>query len=504
MGEKLINPIHNVHKKYRRMNLVNPYVFATAPAITYNTYIGGVSGTISTASALATKLAIPVSNISNFTVVGSDIKCKITGSYVIPVSAFYLTGNGITYYKDNGGLVTSIGAQSFRFEIMTELYFPYCVSVGNASFQISGSPIIYIPRCTSLGITVGNDSVFDGSPHTSKVYVPTFLQTVNSGSPDGDLTNVLSNGGTARYVTDFTAPNFITNLAAGNVYNTAIQLNFTVPSSANAIDYYELYINGVFNKNITASGGYIIGLTASTSYTFTLIAVDIFYNKSVVSNSVTQSTTSSFWDISTGLISYYKLDEITGAIANDSYRNQYLTNTSITVNQTGKIGTSYLSTANLQKLETTTATNITGNFTINTWIYRTASPSSTLGGIIQQGDYNLSSGFGLWLWADNSLSWRINQTFRNVAGTLVIPLNTWKMLTFTYNGSNVKIYIDGVLEITTTHTTNPNSATRRTLFYNYNNNASFLGRQDEASIYNMALTQTEIDLLYNSGTGITL
>jgi len=30
MGEIAINPIHNVHKKYREMNLVNPYVFAAS------------------------------------------------------------------------------------------------------------------------------------------------------------------------------------------------------------------------------------------------------------------------------------------------------------------------------------------------------------------------------------------------------------------------------------------------------------------------------------------
>lgn len=88
-------------------------------------------------------------------------------------------------------------------------------------------------------------------------------------------------------------PNPITDLSAGTIYNTAIKLNFTPPSSTNAIDYYDLYLNGILqSQRITASGQYVIGLTPSTNYDITLKAVDIFHNKSVVSNIVALSTTS--------------------------------------------------------------------------------------------------------------------------------------------------------------------------------------------------------------------
>ena len=73
-------------------------MFSKTPAVAaYNTYIGGVSSSIGTASALATKLGISVGTISNFVVEGADIKCKITGSYSIQGGAFL---NNSFYFDD--------------------------------------------------------------------------------------------------------------------------------------------------------------------------------------------------------------------------------------------------------------------------------------------------------------------------------------------------------------------------------------------------------------------
>lgn len=496
--------------------------------ITYNTYIGGISASVGTAALLATKLGISVGAISNFTVVGADIKCKITGSYVIPAAAF-LGDTSINYYLDNDNLITNVltnaffnctklkylelkgivtltGTGQFEGSCKNVLSLPNCTSLPNLC-HITTSGYVYIPLVTSLGTTAGggDQQVFFNTPSGTTVYFNSYLATNNAGSPDGDVAYITAVSGVVKYVSSYVAPVSVTTLAVGNVYSTAIQLNFTHPTgSTNAIDFYEIFANDVYNRKITGSGFYATGLTPSTAYNLVVYSVDIYGNKSVVSNTVSQTTNSASSVPLSGLVSYYKLDETSGSVANDVYGTENLTNTSITVNQSGKLGTSYLSTANAQKLETTTATSITGKFTINTWLYRTAAPSSTLGGIIQQGDFNLNSGFGLWLWADNGLSWRINQVFRNVPATLVIPLNTWTMVTFTYDSTNVKIYIDSVLQVTTAHTANPISATRRTFFYNYNNNASFIGRIDESAIYNTDLSQAQINTLYNSGNGITL
>jgi len=357
---------------------------------------------------------------------------------------------------------------------------------------------VYIPNCTSLGSSSGNNGVFAGITTPILIYANPTLATNNAGSPDGDLTSQ-----NVRYVTNFTNPNPITDLTAGNVYSTAVQVNFTPPAgSANAIDFYDCYANGVFKNRITSSGQYITGLNISTSYNITLVAVDVFYNKSVVSNSISVTTTGNTWDIATGLVYYYKLDETTAGNALDSYRGAPLINTGITINQAGKIGTSYLSTVAAQKLENTSATTITGNFTMNVWVYRTAS-SPNFASIMEYQGYTNNRGFGIWL-ISNEVSWIINQNYSHNIAATAIPLNTWIMVTITYDGSNVKVYLDSVLKQTTANTVNPSPSNVFRMFYNSNNNANFLGKVDEASIYNTALTQSQIDILYNSGNGTTL
>lgn len=316
MGEIAINPIHNVHKKYRTMNFVNPYIFALPVDLTTNTEIGGVASTISTPALLASKLGILESRITNFTVVGSDIKCKITGSYSIPTSAF-LANSSITYYRDSDYLVNAIGVDAFKSSTISGIVdFQNAITVGATAFDscyyisrinlknattigdsafsnaIAFLESVYIPSCTSLGSTSAANNVFMNLNTSIKIYTNPVLATNNAGSPDGDLTYAISRGATVAYVTSFVVPNPVTTLTTGSIYNTAIQTNFTPPTgSTNAIDFYDVYINGVFSNKITSSGGYAANLPMNTSCNITVYAIDIFYNKSLVSNSITQSTT---------------------------------------------------------------------------------------------------------------------------------------------------------------------------------------------------------------------
>lgn len=332
MGEIAINPIHNVHKKYRTMNLVNPYIFAPPVDLSTNTEIGGVASTISTPALLATKLGIDVSRITNFSIVGSDIKCKITGNYTLALGLAPYMPIEWTYFKDLDNLVTSDGSYirnypnlhtyevfgvttlingSFNYfgrecPLLANAIFPNALNVSTAAFygftdgrKPAGTLRHYIPRATALGTSIGDNQVWNGSGANSNliIYAHPSLATNNAGTPDGDIAYAISQSATVRYVTNFTAPNPVTTLSAGTIYNTAIQLNFTPPSSTNTVDYYEVYKDGILqSQEVTASGQYITGLTPNTFYNITLKAVDIFYNKSVVSNILSVSTTNTVLD----------------------------------------------------------------------------------------------------------------------------------------------------------------------------------------------------------------
>lgn len=502
------------------MNLVTREIFGGKPS--GRTYIGGVSATISTPALLATRLGISTSRISNFTIIGSDIQCRIIGSYNL--QGFDFNGVPCTYYKDPDYLVTSLGYWAFYNTYNFNGYdvdFQNCLSIDTrglsrvnanrfllknvtnvADFAFANSEVanvFYIPNCTSLGTSVLSNNVFvtnsGGSFTTNPVfYVHPSLATNNGGSPDGDIAYVLTKGGTVRYVTNFDIPNPVTTLASGTIYNTAIQLNFTAPTgSTNAIDYYECYANGVYKNNITASGGYITGLTPSTSYTVTLIAVDIFYNKSVVSNSVTQSTLVISWDITTGLVSYYKLD----SNSNDNYGSNNGTDTSITY-ISGKVN-------NAGSYNGTTSKSIIGNpanlrlstGTISCWVKTSGAGSSyrcVFGKINAYAMYLNNNVLVLYDWGGAAE----RSTGINLAD------NLWHHLVLVFDtGTNQdKVYVDGALILTTTMT--EVNQTDNVCIGSNNSVQNFNGIIDEASIYNIKLTQTEIDLIYNSGNGITL
>ena len=138
-------------------------------AVGTNTLIGGIGATTTTASALATLLAISESTIKNFALSGNDIVCNITSDYAIPNGAFR-DNSEITSYWDYEGMVTSIGSSGFGTNIVEEVgaqnlthaYFPECTSIGNLCFAKGGlkKEVIYLPKCVAIGTSVTNQFCF--------------------------------------------------------------------------------------------------------------------------------------------------------------------------------------------------------------------------------------------------------------------------------------------------------------------------------------------------------
>jgi hypothetical protein len=298
-----------------------------------NTFIGGIGVTINTPSLLATKLDIASSRISMFEVVGSEVRCRIFGSYPTPSMRFSEL-DGITSYIDKEGLISFVNRSfiystnsaltgvavknikwdgvlgisdgafsgataSFKSPLFENIILKNCTEIkGQYAMQkLYFLKLVYIGKVTSLGA----DALYNGVFRESKmlgtvIYCHPSLATNNAGNPDGDIQYAIDNGADIRYVANLDSPSKPTFTVVDEEYNTAIQLTNVNSSGTNTIDYYEVWINGAFNRNITASGQYVAGLTPNTSYVLTLIAVDVFYNKSLVSNSVVVSTSNVVYD----------------------------------------------------------------------------------------------------------------------------------------------------------------------------------------------------------------
>ncbi|MGB1004754.1 MAG: LamG-like jellyroll fold domain-containing protein [Salibacteraceae bacterium] len=81
-----------------------------------------------------------------------------------------------------------------------------------------------------------------------------------------------------------------------------------------------------------------------------------------------------------------------------------------------------------------------------------------------------------------------------------IPLNEWTMLTTTYDGSDLKLYVNGVLDRTETinDTFNNSSFPNFHIGQRFDGAQSFDGEIDDIVVYNRALNSSEIQQLYNT------
>ena len=82
-----------------------------------------------------------------------------------------------------------------------------------------------------------------------------------------------------------------------------------------------------------------------------------------------------------------------------------------------------------------------------------------------------------------------------------LTLNGWEHLGFTYSGSIAKMYVDGTLVAQEACSGAVNAQPLIRLGADSDGGSNFIGSIDAAGIWNRALSDEEINVLYNNGTG---
>jgi endonuclease I/chitodextrinase len=92
---------------------------------------------------------------------------------------------------------------------------------------------------------------------------------------------------------DTVAPTAATNLAVTGTTSSAVSLSWTAGTDNIAVTSYDIYMNGVLKTSVSGSNltASINGLSASTAYSFYIIAKDAAVNSSPVSNTANGTTT---------------------------------------------------------------------------------------------------------------------------------------------------------------------------------------------------------------------
>lgn len=438
-----------------------------------NTFIGNAASLYPTKEDLALALGISSLNILTYNIKGDEVQALITQEYVISDQLFRNTG--ITYYEDLDGNVMSGGGGSWFRE--------------NPNFILA-----VLPNVDYVGTSSAYESVFNSVSANIEILASQEAETYNGGVPDPDFTQ---DGHSVIYRQNETTPGAVSDLSAGTIYATAVQLNFTPSASTNTIKEYHVYDGTTRLGKVKNSGEYIVGLNEGTAYNLKIFAVDQYFNKSTASNIISVTTNAqaeisqdsltlslnSEHDASYSSGSEWK-DLVKGQILNIQGASYNATEQSIKIDAVGE----YLSFENSFKIEAGSDFSFGCFMKVNAWegnnpgLWRVDSPSV---------NFNIFNGTSGRPWI------RLAGTdiLKGTSGTQV-TIGNYVYVVFVVhshtaaNPGYAKVMIDGVEAYSTSHTqVTPEFSLVELLRHNINEYvfADFKA----AHFYNKALTELE-------------
>jgi len=154
---------------------------------------------------------------------------------------------------------------------------------------------------------------------------------------------------------------------------------------------------------------------------------------------------------------------------------------------------------------TMSALGMTTAFTVSCWAKADAHPATWTALFGQASTSSWGDGFGMYVSNTNTISGFVNgYSSGNVAD--IVTFTNWNHYVLTYDGSDLKLYINGSLG--DTNSTNSGTVASNAIGiadlnipnYSY----TWPGVSDEYGFWNEALTASEITAIYNSGTPLSL
>jgi len=215
-----------------------------------------------------------------------------------------------------------------------------------------------------------------------------------------------------------------------------------------------------------------------------------------------------------GMVSYWKFDEGSGSAASDSVDANHGTiyGASWTAGQVGN-ALSFDGADDYVLVEDAPVLRITTPITLEAWIYQTGIGSGWggYGVIVQKGGGTWTgepdSGYDLAVTPDYLLfalgdgtPWQIDKNIITIPASEV-SWNSWHHVVGLWNGSAMKIYLDGILKRELGRTATPVMSSSPLIVGNWypHYDEGFKGIIDEVAIYDRALTAEEIWQHYQNG-----
>ena len=173
----------------------------------------------------------------------------------------------------------------------------------------------------------------------------------------------------------------------------------------------------------------------------------------------------------------------------------------------GRVGQGFNFTALNQSVEVpdSPSLELTGAVTLEAWVSPAQFGEATDGTtFISKGDLFVANNqsYDLVYSHTGNVYMRVgnSSTLDEVRSNTVLPLNTFSHVVGTYDGTTLKIYVNGVLENSRISSNGPMLVNNIPLRIGANNFNGFVGIIDEATVYNRALSDSEVNALFNAGS----
>ncbi|MGH2667307.1 reprolysin-like metallopeptidase [Flavobacterium sp.] len=284
--------------------------FSVSSPNTAVSYVGGSSQTVTWAVAGTTANGVNCANV--------DILLSTDGGNTYPVTLLAGTPN------DGTQAVTIPNTAGTTNRIMVKGSGHIFFDVSNTNFTITTGTIDNIAPSapTSLGasgttqtttnlawtastdnVAVTGYDVYQGGVFKANVATTSYTVTgltastvysfyviARDAAGNSSAASNTINVTTAAPIVDVTPPSAPTSLAASGTTSSSTNLSWTASTDNVAVTGYDVYQGGVFKANVATTSYTVTGLTASTAYSFYVIARDAAGNSSTASNTVNVTT----------------------------------------------------------------------------------------------------------------------------------------------------------------------------------------------------------------------